>query len=218
VSRSALFRLQGVSRELSLKKLRPARILVGNSVGVRLTTFENKLMQPDGGQHEDWPALLDSHVREKRRFYQRLAYGVLHSAEDADDVCQQAFLQAWRRRGQIRQQGAIGKWLARVVINESYRRLRQGRSERRLLEGRVQTASDTPRAAELVERRDLVMTALAQLSEPIREVVTLRTMQGMSGNEVSVLLETSASDVSRRLHEGLDQLRKLLSDGQETGG
>ena len=174
-------------------------------------------MQADNGQQNDWPTALDWHVREKGRFYHRLAYGVLRSAEEADDVCQQAFLRAWEHRERIRQQGAIGKWLARVVINESYRRLRQGRSEQRAREGRARPASDSPGPIELLERRDSVMAALAQLSEPIREVVTLRTMQGMSGNEVSALLGTSASDVSRRLHEGLDQLRRLLGNGQESG-
>ena len=84
-----------------------------------------------------------------------------------------------------------------------------------MLEDRVRWASkDNQEAAELTERRDLVLSALAQLPEPIRGVVTLRMMQEMSGNEVSELLGCSALDVSRRLHEGLDQLRRFLADGQ----
>ncbi len=55
-----------------------------------------------GGDGDDWPALLDCHVRQQGRFYHRLAYGVLRSAEGAADVCQQAFLRAWEHRDHIR--------------------------------------------------------------------------------------------------------------------
>ena len=100
-------------------------------------------------------------------------------------------------------------------MNESFCVLRRNQTEQRVLEDRVRWASkDNQEAAELTERRDLVLSALAQLPEPIRGVVTLRMMQEMSGNEVSELLGCSASDVSRRLHEGLDQLRRFLADGQ----
>jgi RNA polymerase sigma-70 factor, ECF subfamily len=174
-------------------------------------------MQADSGQHDDWPALLDGHIREKSEFYYHLAYGVLRSDEEAADVCQQAFLRAWERREQIRRRESLGKWLARVVMNESYGRLRQGQSEQRMRARRADASHDAPGHAELIERRDLVVSALKQLPEPIREVVTLRTMQGMSGNDVGELLEISRSDVSRRLHEGLEQLRRFLDDGQRPG-
>ncbi len=168
-----------------------------------------------GGDGDDWPALLDCHVRQQGRFYHRLAYGVLRSAEGAADVCQQAFLRAWEHRDHIRDPRAIKNWLVRVVMNESFCVLRRNQTEQRVLEDRVRWASkDNQEAAELTERRDLVLSALAQLPEPIRGVVTLRMMQEMSGNEVSELLGCSASDVSRRLHEGLDQLRRFLADGQ----
>ena len=104
-------------------------------------------------------------------------------------------------------------------MNESFYVLRRRRTEQQVLEDRAHWASDNHQgAAETADRRDLVLSALARLPEPIREVVTLRTMQGMSGNEVSELLGSSGSDVSRRLHEGLDRLRRLLTDGQGMRG
>jgi RNA polymerase sigma-70 factor (ECF subfamily) len=146
-----------------------------------------------------------------------LAYGVLRNNETAADVCQQAFLRAWQQRDRIRDCDAIGEWLVRVVLNESFCVLRRNRVERKALTNRGQTGGDEPGPAELAEKRDLLLAALSQLPEPIREIVVLRTMEGMSGNEVSRLLRVSPSDVSRRLHEGLDRLRKFLHDG-EIGG
>jgi RNA polymerase sigma-70 factor (ECF subfamily) len=157
-----------------------------------------------------WSGRLDSHVRERGRFYHRLAYGVLRSHETAADVCQQAFLLAWQQRDRIRDHDALGGWLVRVVLNESFCVLRRSRAERKALMNRSQTGGNEPGPAELAERRDLLMVALSQLPEAIREVVALRTMEGMSGNEVSGLLRINPSDVSRRLHEGLDRLREFL--------
>jgi RNA polymerase sigma factor (sigma-70 family) len=166
-----------------------------------------------------WPARLASHVRERAPFYHHLAYGVLRSNETAADVCQQAFLKAWQERDRIRDHGALGEWLVRVVLNESFCVLRRWRVEREAIAGRSPIVEDEPGPAESIERRDLLMVALARLPEPIREVVVLRTMKGMSGNEVSDLLRISASDVSRRLHEGLDQLREILhGDGARVDG
>jgi RNA polymerase sigma factor (sigma-70 family) len=167
-----------------------------------------------GGSDNQPLGQLDSHIRQHGRFYHRLAFGVLRSHQNAADVCQQAFLRAWEKREKIRDWAALGKWLARVVLNESFCLLRRSRTERRVLCDHAQAAAGAAGNAELAERRDAVLAALAQLPEPVREVVALRMIEGMSGNEVSVLLGTSPSDVSRRLHEGLDRLREFLRDGE----
>ena len=62
--------------------------------------------------------------------------------------------------------------------------------------------------------RSTLEEALLTLPEPTRLVVVLRTMDGLSGNEVSELLDYSPSEVSRRFHEGLERLRGLLVDGK----
>ena len=166
-------------------------------------------------QDDRWPARLASHVRERGRFYHRVAYGVLRSNENAADVCQQAFLRAWQERDRIRDHDALGQWLVRVVLNESFGVLRRRRVERKALMSMSQTGGDEPGPAASAERRDSLVAALAQLPEAIREVVVLRTMEGISGNEVSRMLRISPSDVSRRLHEGLDCLRKFLVTAEQ---
>ena len=166
-------------------------------------------------EDQQWLGRLDSHVRQHGRFYHGLAYGVLGNQENAADVCQQAFLRAWEHRGRIRDCTALRSWLARVVLNESFCLLRRSRTEQRVLKDLAHAAAVPPGPAALAERRDLALVALAQLPEPIRDVVALRLIQGMSGNQVSELLGTSPWDVSRRLHEGLDRLRQFLHNGED---
>jgi len=171
-----------------------------------------------GGGEDGWLSLLDSLVRQYGRFYHRLAYGVLRRNEAAADVCQQAYLRAWEQRDRIRDPGALRSWLSRVVINESFLILRKSEREQRVLAARAGWAHDHQGPAEASDRRDLVVVAMARLPEPLRTVVALRVMQGLSGNEVSQLLGSTAPEVSRRLHEGLDQLRLFLGDGNNSGG
>ena len=184
----------------------------------RAVMFQEVLVQSTGGVDDDWLTLLDALVRQYGRFYHRLAYGVLHRNEAAADVCQQAYLRAWERRDQIRDSGALRSWLARVVINESFLVLRRSETEQRVLAARSGWVGGQQAAVEASDRRDLVVVAMARLPEPVRTVVALRVMQGLSGNEVSRLLGSNASEVSRRLHEGLDQLRLFLGNGDSSGG
>src|SRR5205809_50456 len=66
--------------------------------------------------------------------------------------------------------------------------------------------------ADQVRQHARLWFGLAALPESLRAVVTLRIMEGLSGNEVKDLLGYSASQVSRMLHEGLEQLRNVLTD------
>lgn len=169
-------------------------------------------------QVPDWEALLADQISLHGERFFRLAYGLVRDAAVAEEVCQQAFLKAWERRGQLRDGEALKAWLARVVINEGYQVLRRRKTEKRVLEERVtpdqRLKASHSAAGELdgAALRESVLLALEQVPEQTRLVVTLRLMQGYSGNETKAMLGCSASEVSRRLHEGMEQLRPLLAD------
>ena len=64
---------------------------------------------------------------------------------------------------------------------------------------------------ERAELRGMLEDSLAELPEPTQVVVVLRLLEGMAGNEVKAVLGCSASEVSRRLHHGMEHLRQRLS-------
>jgi RNA polymerase sigma-70 factor (ECF subfamily) len=162
----------------------------------------------------DWRRLLIDQLQQHKRLFFHLAYGVLRDADRSEDACQQALLQAWRHRDEIRETGALRGWLSRTIINESLAMLRRQQTEERLLQQQPSSPNGSEDPAETVATRDLVVAGLAELAEPTRTVVVLRTMQGMSGGEVSRFLHVSHSEVSRRLHLGLEQLRGFVTAQQ----
>jgi RNA polymerase sigma-70 factor, ECF subfamily len=168
------------------------------------------------GDEQRWQALLAEQISENGRLYFRLAYGVLRDASAAEDMCQQAFLKAWKHREMIRDRQMLRHWLARVVINESLQMLRRSRLERDALHRRpIYGMADVQDGPAL---RESVVRAMGELPEAERVVVALRVMEGMSGNEVKALLGCSAAQVSKQLHSGMQRLRLLLEDWREEAG
>jgi RNA polymerase sigma factor (sigma-70 family) len=143
----------------------------------------------------------------------RLANGILRDAAAAEDACQQAMLKAWAQRDRIDNPETLRAWLARTVVNESLQIARRIKVERRVV-GRHAIDSDTATSGseDLLAGREAVIQAMQQLDEEVRAVIVLRVIEGLSGNEVKELLGCSAAGVSRRLHQGLEQLRTALKD------
>lgn len=157
-----------------------------------------------------WGALLSQHSQRHGRFLFRVAMGILRDPSGAEDACQQAFMKAWEQRDALRDPGALRAWLTRVVVNESFLALRRRRTHDSAIQMHAHT-HELP-VDERVAMREAVLLAMEKLGEPTRTVVLLRLVQGVSGNEVKAILGCSASEVSRRLHDGMEQLRGLLRD------
>src|SRR5258707_11590899 len=65
--------------------------------------------------------------RHDRRLF-RIAYGVTHNREDAQDVVQEAFLKAYQHLDQFRGASQLSTWLIRITVNEALTQLRKRRT------------------------------------------------------------------------------------------
>ena len=164
---------------------------------------------------EQWKTLLAEQSRSNGKLLFRLAHNVLHDAAEAEDVVQQAFLKAWQHRERIHRPEALLQWLLRTVTNESLRVARHRRVVRQAHVKIEEITAPTSHTGDGFDLRIAIEQALGQMPEATRLVVILRVMQGMSGNEVKALLGCSASEVSRRLHDGMERLRGLLASHRE---
>lgn len=164
----------------------------------------------------DWEALVAEQVRLRGPLLFRLAYDVLKDVTKAEDVCQDVLLKALQMRSSIRNPDALKGWLARVVINESLLVCRRESCERRVHE--VIRLRESSRESHDATRgggdREALYAAIEELPQPTQAVVVLRLVQGMSGNQVKDLLGMNASEVSRKLHEGMDYLRERLASAR----
>ena len=174
----------------------------------------------DGGAMED---LL---VRAQEVAF-RFSFLACGHTEDAEDVMQDALLRTYRHVRRIRQPEAFRAWLYRTVRNACWmkRRRRVGEPKHHLsLETDGAAGSDRDsRALDVVDRAMLpdevainkwlgvrLRGALNALPSPLRVLVFLRDMEGLSTREVAQVMHISESNVKTRLHRARVLLRKKL--------
>lgn len=139
------------------------------------------------------------------------AYAVVGDAQTAQDVAQEAFLEAYRTLDKLREPAAFPGWFRRIVLGRSHRELRQQPRGVTPLE-RVDTlhlALDDP--AERIDHWHLqneLTQALATLPAAQRLVVMLFYIEGYSYQELAAFLEVPLSTVKKRLFDA----RRKLSD------
>lgn len=142
---------------------------------------------------------------------------------DAEDAVQEAFSKLSRRPDVVRDQSALS-WLMSVVKHACMRMLRPFVRERRALGERVEEAEvaatdiDAHTALERWELVRAVHDAIARLDRPYREVLVLRDIEGLSGEETAAALGLALPTMKTRLHRARSMLRESLLDAHNHSG
>jgi len=161
-----------------------------------------------------------------RRFFGRLGY----PAQDAEDLAQETFVQAFGRIASFRNEGPFKSWLFAVASNlhrnEQRRRHREKRaapevsieaaadSEAPLVEPPADEASPAREIYER-ERRDALARAVNGLPPQMRQILALRVDQDLKYREIAALLRISVDTVKSHLFQARQRLGAEL--GQEYG-
>jgi RNA polymerase sigma-70 factor (ECF subfamily) len=135
---------------------------------------------------------------------------------DADDAVQEAFRKLAARPDVARDPGVLS-WLFAVVRQTCLRLLRPFARERRALGERVNELDDVPSAAlgpqAALEQWRLVHAvhaAIADLDPMHREVLVLRDLEGLTGEEAARALGLPEATMKTRLHRARAELRERL--------
>ena len=137
-------------------------------------------------------------------------------ADLAEQLVQDAFVQAWRKLPGFRGESSFGTWLHRLTVNLALDRQRE-RTRRRRHETAMDPLVDMPRlAADLPgvdpavgERLDLA-AALAALPEGARTAFVLHEIEGHAVSEVAALMQVSEGTVKTQLFRARRRLREVL--------
>jgi RNA polymerase sigma factor (sigma-70 family) len=150
--------------------------------------------------------------------HQRLVFGVaLSNARDAavaEEVAQEAFVEAWRELRRLRDPRTVGSWIAGIARNlaRSWSRTaarRRARTPAVTAELAAHVASPLDAALEQ-ESRALVRRALDEIPAAYREALVLFYVHGRSVAEVAAGLGISEELAKQRLHRGRRALRDVL--------
>jgi RNA polymerase sigma-70 factor (ECF subfamily) len=166
-------------------------------------------------------------VNERTGDVYALLYRLTEDTEEARDLTQETFLQAFRSIAHFRGDADLRTWLYRIAVNQARNRWRWWRRRHRgatvsldepardsehTLASRLRddAVRDPEREALAHEREDVILAALQTLARPYREAVVLRDIEGLSYEEVATALEISIGTVKSRLSRGRTELRRRL--------
>jgi RNA polymerase sigma-70 factor (ECF subfamily) len=182
----------------------------------RVDSIRGGIMTADLQLEREFDALLV----ESSRLAFRVAFSVLRQREDAEDTAQEAFAKAHRAFHQLRDRGRFRAWLVRMTFRLALDRQRANRRRTaRVLSTdhlELAPAPATP-SHEDTERATHVWNAIDALSEKLRIVVVLASIEGHSVQEVASLLGLPAGTVKSRLFLARQELKERLAWMADTG-
>ena len=160
----------------------------------------------------DFEELYRTHLRDVYSY----AYYRVGNHHDAEDLTEQAFLQAYRHfeRAQRESHGRpLRPWLIRIAHNlaSNYHRDRSRRPEAAL--DAVEPPSHPHGTEQIVEGREelrLVMDRLQRLSDDRREALIMRFALGMSNREISRALGRTDGATKVLIHRAIKQLEEEM--------
>jgi len=147
-----------------------------------------------------------------------LVFHLLKDADEAEDVVEETFWQAWRKASSYEpSRGAVSTWLLTIGRRRALDRLRTKNRRREesthsgILADVASPASDPLQMVESSERRSNVLTALRALPDEQREVLELGYFQGLSQSEIADTTGQPLGTVKTRMRLAMQKLREPLS-------
>jgi RNA polymerase sigma-70 factor (ECF subfamily) len=168
------------------------------------------------GDAQSFHALIDRHSAEMFR----LALSLSGRRADAEDICQEAFIGAYRGLPRFDGRSSFKTWLTRIVLRQSAKVWKKSvwRNTVSLDAAAGSDGASGPRVKEAqgsVSRADMAMDLtdlIARLGPDHQQVIVLRELNGLSYDEIAEALGIPVGTVESRLYRARAELRKLLKD------
>jgi len=180
------------------------------------------------GQHDE--RAFEALMRRHNRMLYRLARSILKDDGEAEDAVQEAYLAAYRNIGSFRGGSKLSTWLARIVINEAYARLRKQKRAGVIVpfdahdrgvnieeDDMADVTTEQPEAAAMrAELRRLLERKIDELPAQFRTVFMLRDVEELSVEETAECLDVPPATVRTRAFRARALLRESLSRDIDT--
>ncbi len=155
-----------------------------------------------------------------RRYQDRLFTSVVHvvgQREEAEDIVQDAFVQAFLKLNSFRRRSSFYTWLYRIAFNQAFNRRRRARPEISIDQTpsgvRTELADSADAPTEQIlrrERAEQIRRALDGLDEEYRSVLVLREIDGFDYAAIAQVLDIKVGTVRSRLHRARALMRDQL--------
>jgi RNA polymerase sigma-70 factor (ECF subfamily) len=141
-----------------------------------------------------------------------VAMRLLTIREDAEDIIQESFVEAFKKLDSFRFESTFGAWLKRIVINKSINHLKAKRLLLSSMENEGELLDDEQEAEPDQFEIDKIKMGLTQLPEGYRQIITLYLIEGYDHVEIGEILGITTSTSKSQYHRAKKKLIQIVKE------
>lgn len=145
--------------------------------------------------------------QEKLKLY-KMAYLYMKNEDDALDIVQETVMKAFVNINSLKEEKYFSTWITRILINTSLEAIRKNNNVIPIHE----LVQEQEIANQHEERMDL-FSAISNLEEKYKTVIILKYYKDLTVPDISEILQCPQGTVKTNLHRGINELKKMLSQG-----
>ncbi len=154
--------------------------------------------------------------------YARMVHGILLARvppREVDDLVQEVFVSALRQLHALRDVTRFGAWLGTITRNRANDYFRRAIPDEKVTEQMDEDRAESCSSDHAAEQEAaMILEIVRTLSEPYREPLILRLVEGMTGPEIAARTGLTHGSVRVNLYRGMQQLREKLNERASSTG
>jgi RNA polymerase sigma-70 factor, ECF subfamily len=143
-----------------------------------------------------------------------VAYRMMNSREEAEDVLQDAFTDAFRRLNSFRYESGFGSWIKRIVINKCINEIKRRKADLAYFDdmGIFENKEDNETGFEKGLSVENVKSAMEKLPKGSKMIFSLYLLEGYDHREIAQILDISESNSKSQYMRAKRRVKEVLSE------
>ena len=141
-----------------------------------------------------------------------VCYRIIGEEEVAEDVLQEAFVNAFQNIASYQKKASFGAWLKKIVVNKAISYLRKQQLEVVELNDRMDISDEKEDDSDLSLKVDVVREAIQKLPKGFRVVFSLYLLEGYDHKEIAEILNISESTSKSQYNRAKKKLKEILRE------
>lgn len=162
-------------------------------------------------------------IRQSEKIVYNIAYRMLNNSEDVKDISQEVFIKVYKNLKNFDEKSTFSTWIYRIAVNTCIDEMRKRKGKQTIsieediqqedgtVKKQIPIQTKTPEEDYIKkEQKEELLSAVEELSQTHKTVLTLRDLEGFSYAEIAEITETSVGTVKSRLSRAREQLKNIL--------
>jgi RNA polymerase sigma-70 factor, ECF subfamily len=159
------------------------------------------------GDAQAFRALTDRHIEDLFR----LALSLSGRRADAEDICQEALVGAFKGVRRFDGRSSFKTWITRILLRAAAKSWKKNK-QRNHFSLEASAGGDLRTSAPNQDARLDLLEVMKQLGPEHQQIIVLRELQGLSYDDISKTIGIPTGTVESRLFRARKELRRLLKD------